>query len=128
MRALQRGETLSAEDTAFAGVSWADIKRDKVACKPFADAARADKSRVIAAAEAAAFNAAQGAPDRGVFRAPGDVPGTFRVDASVSEIPGDFRMRVDDRPGGKGKACRTIVEVLEKGFHRGVAVTKVLLR
>ncbi|CAM9187492.1 unnamed protein product, partial [Laminaria digitata] len=128
VRALQRGETLSAEATAYAGVSWADIKRDKVASKPFAEAARADKSRVIAAAEAAAFNAAQGAPDRGVFRAPGDGPGTFRVDASVSEIPGDFRMRVDDRPGGKGKACRTIVEVLEKGFHRGVAVTKVLLR
>lgn len=82
----------------------------------------------MAAAVEAEFRAAQGAPDRGVFRAPGDASGTFRVDASVSEIRGDFRMRLDEGPGQGGKACRTIIQVLEKGSYRGQAVTKVLLR
>lgn len=71
----------------------------------------------------------QGAPDRGVFRAPSDGPGGFRVDASVSEIPGDFRMRLDDKAGpGKRKPSRTFVQVLEQGSYRGQAVTKVLFR
>lgn len=119
---------MSQEDVAFTRINWGDIKRDKVASKPFYEAARVDKARVIATAEQAAFNSAQGAPDRGIFRAPGDGPGMIRVDASVSEIPGDFRMRLDEGPGGGGKACRTLVEVVEKGFYRGQAVTKVLLR
>lgn len=128
LAAVHRGETLSAKDASFASTKWGDIKHDKVAAKPFTAAARADKARVVAATEKAAFKAAQGAPDRGVFRAPGDGAGTFRVDASVAEIPGDFRMRLDERAGGTGKASRTIVQVLETGFYRGQAVTKVLLR
>lgn len=128
LRAIQGGETLSSEDNAFANTNWGDIKHDKEASKSFFAAAQADKARVMAEIQEAAFSKARGAPDGGVFRAPGDGPGTFRVDASVSEIPGDFRMRLDDGPGGGGKACRTIVEVLEKGFFKGQPVTKVLLR
>lgn len=126
--AARKGETLSHEDIAFASTNWADIKHDKEASKSFFAAAQADKAHTIAAIQEVAFNTAQGAPDRGVFRAPSDGPETFRVDASVSEIPGDFRMRLDDGPGDGGKACRTIVEVLERGFYKGQAVTKVLLR
>ena len=128
MSAIQRGETLSAEDMALATTNWKHIKHDQVASKPFHAAAQADRARAIAVAEEVAFKAAQGAPDRGIFSAPGDCPGTIRVDASVSEIPGDFRMRLDDVPAGVGKACRTIVEVLGNGYYKGRAVTKVLLR
>lgn len=109
-------------------MNWRDIKYDKVASEPFHAAARENKARAIAEAEEMAFKAAQGAPDRGVFRSPGDGPGTIRVDASVSEIPGDFRMRLDEGPVGVGKACRTIVKVLAKGSYQGRPVTKVLLR
>ncbi|CAM9879965.1 unnamed protein product [Hapterophycus canaliculatus] len=41
-------------------------------------------------------------------------------------MPGDFRMRLDDRAGGKGKPSKTFVQVLEQGSYRGRAVTKVL--
>lgn len=37
-------------------------------------------------------------------------------------------MRVDDKPGEGGKACRTTVDVLETGRFRGQPVTKLLLR
>ena len=130
LRAIELGESLSAEDLAFSGTNWGDIKFDKVASKPFHAAARADKARAVKEAEEAAFREAQGAPDRGVFRAPSDGPGAFRVNASVSEVPGDFRMRLDDGPGaaGKRKPSRTFVQVLEKGVYRGKPVTKVLFR
>lgn len=128
LRAIELGEPLSAEDIAFSKLSWGDIKFDKVASDPFHSAAKADRVRAIAAAEAAKFEAAQGAPDRGVFRAPSDGPGEFRVDASVSTVPGDFRMRLDDRAGGKGKPSKTFVQVLEQGLYRGRPVTKVLFR
>lgn len=125
---MELGETLSAEDATFSKLSWGDIKFDKVASRPFHAAAKEDKVRAVSAAAEALFRTAQGAPDRGVFRAPSDGPGVFRVDASVSEVPGDFLMRLDDKPGGKGKPSRTFVQVLERGFYRGKAVTKVLFR
>lgn len=128
MGALKRGETISDIETVLVNSSWADIKHDPVVSKAFVDAAHQDRARVTAAADEVLFRAAQGAPDRGVFRALGDDPGTFRVDASVSEIPGDFRMRVDDKPGGTGKTCRTKVEIVQTGFFRGKPVTKLLLR
>ncbi|CAM9194541.1 unnamed protein product [Ectocarpus sp. 12 AP-2014] len=128
LRAIELGETLSPEDLAFSKLSWGDIKFDKAASRPFHSAARADKIRAVAEAEAARFQAAQGAPDRGVFRAPGDGEGELRVDASVSEVPGDFRMRLDEEAGGKGKPSRTFVKVLEHGSYRGRLVTKVLMR
>lgn len=130
LRAIELGESLSAEDLAFSGTNWGDIKFDKVASKPFHAAARADKARAVKEAEEAAFREAQGAPDKGVFRAPSDGPGAFRVNASVSEVPGDFRMRLDDGPGAAGerKPSRTFVQVLEKGVYRGKPVTKVLFR
>eukprot|EP00903_Cladosiphon_okamuranus_P021476 g19743.t1 len=130
LRAIELGEPLSAEDLAFSSTNWGDIKFDKVASKPFHVAARADKARAVKEAEEAAFREAQGAPDRGVFRAPSDGPGSFRVNASVSEVPGDFRMQLDDGPGaaGKRKPSRTFVQVLEQGVYRGKPVTKVLFR
>lgn len=130
LRAIELGESLSAEDLAFSATNWGDIKFDKAASRPFHAAARADKARAVKEAEEAAFREAQGAPDRGVFRAPSDGPGSFRVNASVSEVPGDFRMRLDDGVGaaGKRKPSRTFVQVLEQGVYRGKAVTKVLFR
>lgn len=116
------------EDLAFSKLCWGDIKFDKAGSRPFHAAAKADKIRAVAEAEAAIFRAAQGAPDRGVFRAPGDGEGELRVDASVSEVPGDFRMRLDEEAGGKGKPSRTFVKVLEHGSYRGRPVTKVLMR
>ncbi|CAM9695901.1 unnamed protein product [Pylaiella littoralis] len=128
LRAAELGETLSAEDATFSKLSWGDIKFDKLASRSFHAAAKEDKIRAVAAAQEALFGTAQGAPDRGVFRAPSDGPGAFRVDASVSEVPGDFTMRLDEKAGGKGKPSRTFVQVLEKGSYRGQAVTKVLFR
>lgn len=101
-----------------------------MASKPFHAAARADKARAVKEAEEDSFREAQGAPDRGVFRAPSDGPGSFRVNASVSEVPGDFRMQLGDGPGAvrKRKPSRTFVQVLEQGVYRGKPVTKVLFR
>ena len=111
-------------------MNWGDIKFDKAASKPFHEAARVDKARAVMEAEEAAYREAQGASDRGIFRAPSDGPGAFRVNASVSEVPGDFRMRLDDGPeaAGKRKPSRTFVQVLEQGGYRGRPVTKVLFR
>lgn len=126
--ALGRGETLSDGETIIANASWADIKHDPVASRPFVDAAHDDRARVTAAVDEKLFKIAQGASDRGIFRGKADKPGTFRVDASVSEVPGDFRMKIDDKPGGGGRSCKTKVEVLETGTYRGQPVTKLLLR
>lgn len=128
LEAMKRGETLSDAEISLANTAWAQVKHDPVASDPFVKAAQEHRESVAAAAAERIFRVAQGAPDRGIFRVPGDGPGTLRVDASVSEISGDFRMRVDDKPGEGGKACRTKVEVLETGRFRGQPVTKLLLR
>lgn len=83
---------------------------------------------MLTAEDGARFAAAQGAPDHGIYRLPGDGPGTFRVNASISEMRGDFRMRVDDKPTSDGKASRTRVEVLQTGTYGGQPVTKLLFR
>lgn len=126
--ARQRGNKLSEDEAVLANASWGDIKHDPLVSKPFREASKRDRDRVASQAEEALFAEAQGAPDRGIFRAPGDDPRTFRVNASVSEIPEDFRMRVDERPSRECKACRTEVEVLQTGFYRGQLVTKLLMR
>ncbi len=58
-RAIELGETLAPEDLALSNMNWGDIKFDKVASAPYYAAARADKIRAVAAAEEAAFLAAQ---------------------------------------------------------------------
>lgn len=128
LRAKESGESLSEAEISLMNTSWVQVKHDLVASGPFVKAAQEHRESVAAAAAERIFRVAQGAPDGGIFRAPGDGPGTFRIDASVSAISGDFRMRVDDKPGEGGKACRTTVDVLETGRFRGQPVTKLLLR
>lgn len=125
---MKKGETLPDADMRIANASWAEVKRDPIASEPFMRAAQEHRENMATAAAEYVFRVAQGAPDRGIFRLPGDGENVFCVDASVSEIDGDFRMRVDTKPGEGGRSCRTKVEVLQTGTFRGQPVTKLLLR
>ncbi|CAM9343769.1 unnamed protein product [Choristocarpus tenellus] len=135
LRSLELGATLTPAEEAVAHTPWGRAKHDPAIISPFLEAAARDKERAARLASEAAFRSAQGAPDLGVFQAPDDGPGTFRVDASIVGVPGDFRMEVCDslKEGGgggvlRGKSCKTLVQVLETGHFRGRPVTKLLLR
>ncbi|CAM9622815.1 unnamed protein product, partial [Discosporangium mesarthrocarpum] len=88
------GRELSAEEMAVALTPWPKAKHNSAIMKPFWEASQRDREERAAQSREEEFRAAQGAPDAGIFRVPGDSLRTFRVDASVAQVPGDFRMRI----------------------------------